>query len=608
MTTTVKCGLEIHQRLDTHKLFCNCYADANKQITEKDVHITRKLRSITGELGTTDVAALFEASNDKSYEYTCGEKTSCLVESDDEPPRLVNEEALQIALQIAKTLNAKIVNEVHVMRKSIIDGSTVSGFQRTALIALNGKIVIDGKKIGIGTISLEEESCRIIERQEAKRAAYGVDRLGIPLVEITTDPDIESPELAKKVALELGEILRNTGKVQRGLGTIRQDVNISIPEGQRIEIKGCQDLEAIDDIVKNEISRQHALLDLREKLNSRKARIDGKIIDVSKIFQNTSSKLIANGIAGGAKVLAIKLDGFCGAFATEILPGFTFGKEVNDHAKLAGVKGILHTDENLEKVGITLEERKNLEDLLNAGGENAFVICVDNESTSRRALQSVIERCKQALQGVPAETRKTDDKNTRFMRPLAGAGRLYPETDLPPRIITTEELATLPKVESPADKVKRYETLGLNEELARRMASHPKYKLFEEITSKTKCDASTAAVTILETLTALRREGVKVDDITDDKLVSSLEEYGESTIAKPGIAALLKILSTDADIPVSKAISQSNLQRIEGESLKKIVVELKGNIAEIMKKYKVNIEPSQLNKIMADLKQNGKIQ
>ncbi|MFH0713990.1 MAG: Glu-tRNA(Gln) amidotransferase subunit GatE [Candidatus Micrarchaeota archaeon] len=602
----LKCGLEIHQRLDTKKLFCNCYSDQNKLASEKTIKITRKLRPTIGELGKIDVAATFEGS-EKTYEYTCGEKSSCLVESDEEPPHTMNEEALQIVLQVAKALNAKIVNEVHVMRKNIIDGSTVSGFQRTALIAVNGKITVDGKRIGIASIGLEEESSRIIERSDTKHAEYALDRLGIPLIEIATDPDIDSPEMAKKVALELGEILRNTGKVQRGLGTIRQDVNISIEGGERIEIKGFQDLAVIEDLIKNEIQRQTALIEIKNQLVQRKAKIEDKMFDVTKVFQNTQSKIILNAVAGGAKVIALKLAGFATLLSMQIQPGFSFGKELEDQARLTGARGIFHSDENLEKWGISEEEKKTTRELLNCNASDAFAICIDNEVTAKKALENVFQRAKKALAGVPRETRKPEDKITRFTRPLAGSARMYPETDALPRHITAIELQTMKDIETPAEKVNRYMATGLNEELSKRMASHPKFQLFEEITRSTKCDVNTAAVTILETITALRREGVAMDNMPDDKIKQTLEEYGEGTIAKPAISLVLKLIANNPEKRVNHLIYENKLQRIEGEALRKIVVEHQGNIAAIMQKFKANIEPSQLNQLLKTLssRQNG---
>ncbi len=603
----MKCGLEIHQRLDTKKLFCECYADPNKAVSEKEYMVTRRLIALSGETGTTDQAALFEAASEKTFEYTCGEKTSCLVDIDEEPPHLMNENALTIALQLAKVLKAKIANELHVMRKTIIDGSAVSGFQRTVLIGMDGEVKVGGKKIGIETVCLEEESARIIDRTNGKRVSYGLDRQGIPLIEIATAPDIDSPQMAKKVALEIGEILRNTGLVQRGIGTIRQDLNVSIEGGERIEIKGCQDLDAIEKIIENEANRQKALLEIREELEHRKAKPNGKIVDITPVFKNTESKIISNGIAGGVKVFAVKLSGFKNLLCKEIMPGFSFGKELEDRARQMGAKEIMHSDEELEKTGISLQERKTIEELLNLTGEDAFILCLDGEATARKSLQAAVQRANQAIIGIQKETRRADGLLTRFMRPLGGAARMYPETDSPLKNIIPRQIEELSGIEAPSEKKKRYKEIGLNEELAKRMAAHPKFQLFEKSITTTKCDAGTAAVTLLETLTALRREGVKVDDVSDEALLDILAKYGEGTIAKTAIPQVIRKAAEHREKSIAKIIFENNLQKIENDALRKIALEHGGNIAEIMKKYRANIDAVQLKELILHLQQIGKL-
>ncbi len=269
----LKAGLEIHQQLNTHKLFCNCSSLLRDDTP--DIVITRKLTAVAGEMGEIDIAALHEREKSLTFNYEIYNDTTCLVELDEEPPHPVNEEALKIALEVALLLNAKPVEEIQVMRKTVIDGSNTSGFQRTALIARNGFIQTKSGRVNIPTICLEEDSAKII-KQEKDSITYRLDRLGIPLVEIATSPDIHSPEQAKEVAEYLGMVLRSTGKVKRGLGTIRQDVNVSIEKGARIEIKGVQDLRSIPKVIEKEAERQFLLLKKNEKLHNevRKANPD----------------------------------------------------------------------------------------------------------------------------------------------------------------------------------------------------------------------------------------------------------------------------------------------------------------------------------------------
>ncbi|RLF32545.1 MAG: Glu-tRNA(Gln) amidotransferase GatDE subunit E, partial [Thermoplasmata archaeon] len=242
-----KAGLEIHQQLDTHKLFCNCQSVITDSV---DYSFKRFLRPTQSELGDVDKAALAEAKKNRFFHYSASEKSTCLVEADEEPPHNVNPDAVDICLTIAVLTNAKVVDEIHFMRKIVIDGSNTSGFQRTALIAMNGQI----EDVGIQTIALEEDAARKIDEKD-KTVNYGLDRLGIPLVEIATDPDIKNPMHAREVAERIGMLLQATGRVKRGLGTIRQDLNISIKDGARVEIKGIQSLSSISRVSEKEVYR-----------------------------------------------------------------------------------------------------------------------------------------------------------------------------------------------------------------------------------------------------------------------------------------------------------------------------------------------------------------
>ena len=252
-STGLKCGLEIHQQLDTRKLFCNCPSLLRRD--GPDFTIKRRLHVVPGESGEVDIAAVHEASLEKEFTYESYD-TTCLVEYDESPPYIINSGALKIALQIALLLNCKILPVSQIMRKTVIDGSNTSGFQRTALVARDGFVETSHGKIGIATLCLEEDSARIIDKE---KNVFRLDRLGIPLVEIATAAEIKTPQQAKETALKLGEILR-TLPVKRGLGTIRQDVNLSVKGGKRIELKGFQDIRNIERAIEIEVKRQHELI------------------------------------------------------------------------------------------------------------------------------------------------------------------------------------------------------------------------------------------------------------------------------------------------------------------------------------------------------------
>src|SRR3989338_10912833 len=260
-----KCGLEIHQQLPDKKLFCNCPCIITDE--KPDYTIKRKLKAIAGETGQIDVAALHEQTKQKYFVYHCYKNNTCLVEIDEEPPHCINQEALSTTLLVAKMLHATIIDTIIFMRKTVVDGSNVSGFQRTALIATDGYIETSEGKITIPTSCLEEEAAKAVERTKEYNV-YNLSRLGIPLIEIATNPDIKTPAGAKEAAEKIGMILRSTNKVKRGLGSIRQDVNLSVKNGARVEIKGFQDIKSIPTVIDFEIKRQLEILGMGEKIKS----------------------------------------------------------------------------------------------------------------------------------------------------------------------------------------------------------------------------------------------------------------------------------------------------------------------------------------------------
>ncbi|MEE9197473.1 MAG: Glu-tRNA(Gln) amidotransferase subunit GatE, partial [bacterium] len=341
----IKVGLEIHQQLATRKLFCACEARLVDEVREEFV---RYLRPTQSELGEVDPAALEEASKGRAFRYQSTE-TSCLVDADEEPPHRANREALEIALLSALALEAQPVDEVQFMRKTVIDGSNTTGFQRSALVAQNGTLEVDGKSIGIPTICLEEDAARLIHRGKDE-AVYRLDRLGIPLVEIATSPDIDSPEMARDVALRIGRLLRATRRVMRGLGTVREDVNVSVKGGARVEIKGVQELGMIAAYVEGEVQRQSALLEARETLRGQGVdRIEDEIVDLRDVVADTKSHVLRKGLARGQRVLGLRLPGFAG-----LLKG-RLGPEFAAHVAVVGAQGVLHSDE-LPGYEVTEEE------------------------------------------------------------------------------------------------------------------------------------------------------------------------------------------------------------------------------------------------------------
>lgn len=526
----MKIGFEIHQQLSTNKLFCSCPSE----LTEKkaDTKVIRKLRPTQSELGEIDRAALKEFLKGRYYEYEVHNTNVCLVELDEEPPHLPNEEAIDIAIEISLLLNAKIVDEIHFMRKIVIDGSNTSGFQRTAIIAMNGYIETENGKVRIPTICLEEEAARKIG-EENRKVIYRLDRLGIPLVEISTAPDISSPSQAREVALKIGEILRSTGKVRRGIGTIRQDINISVEGGARVEIKGVQDLNLIPKIVEREIKRQKKLIEVKKELKNRNIDVDPIIEDVSDIFINTKSNIIRK----VGKVYALRLRGFRGLLKDKL------GPELAQYASVvSGVRGIIHIDE-LPGYGITRKEVEKINKRLRLREQDAFVLVVSTHEVAYKALNAVLERALMAFNGVPEETRMAlKDGSTKYMRPLPGAARMYPETDIPPLEITKDRIERIRRrlPELIDEKIERYiKQYSLSRELASQIAKSEYASFFEKIAEKTKVSPSIIAYTLTSTLKEIRREGYDTSKISkgDIEEVFMLVEKGK--IAKEIIPDIL---------------------------------------------------------------------
>ncbi|MFB6070741.1 MAG: Glu-tRNA(Gln) amidotransferase subunit GatE [Halanaeroarchaeum sp.] len=559
-------GLEIHQQLDTAtKLFCACPTRLrDPEAAERS--FTRYLHPTPSELGEIDEAALEESVVDREFTYLAYD-TTCLVEEDDEPPHRLDEEALSVALEIAQLMDMTVVDQAHVMRKVVIDGSNTSGFQRTALVANEGRIETGDGPVGIEDLMLEEESAKRIEETDAG-VTFGLDRLGIPLVEIGTKPDIETPTQAREAAERIGMILRSTGQVKRGLGSIRQDVNVSIEEGARVELKGVQSLDDIDDLVRTEVERQIALLDVADALADRDASVGDPQV-VTDVFAETDSGVIRGALDDGGEVWAVPLYGFDGLVGRELVPDRRLGTEFSDHAKRHGAGGIFHTDE-LPAYGVTDDEVAALEEAVGAGAADAVAIVADDPSIAEQAIEVVGERAAVAIEGVPEETRgANDDATSEYLRPLPGAARMYPETDVPPVApdptdVETPELLT--------EKVERYRTdLGLDEGLANQVATGSRWDLFEEAVDE-GVDPTLAAQTVESTVTELRRDDVPVESLTDAHFEQIFGLLAAGDLAREGVPDLLSALAADPSMTAEEAAEAEGLGSVDREAVRESVV------------------------------------
>lgn len=574
--TGLKVGIEIHQQLNTSaKLFCNCKPELFKE--EPETTFLRRLRPTQSELGQTDPAAFFEFQKGVKILYEANNATSCLVEMDEEPPHQLNREAIDTVLAAALMMKCKPVDEVHVMRKTVIDGSNTTGFQRTCVIALDGEIRVGEKTVPIQHASLEEDAARKTA-EEGNTIHYRIDRLGIPLIEVATAPVIKSPKEAEEVSLAIGNILRATGRVIRGLGTIRQDINVSIPNGALIEIKGVQELELISLAVEYEVKRQLNLIKISEEL--RKEGLNQKnlkedFVDVTDIFKQTTCKVIRKSLDKNQRVVAVKLPKFKGFLKGELAHNFRLGTELADRARFWGrVGGIFHTDE-MPAYGVTADEIEQLESKLETEEKDAVVFVADTPENVRDALRAVVERAREALEGVPEETRASNqDGTTRFMRPRPGAARMYPETDIPPVQVTEEHVewvsSHLPEL--PEQKLHRLaKEYRLNEKLAKQILDSEYGELFEVIARESKVSATTVAAFMTETMKALKRDGVPVERIPEAHIRDVFKCVGSGQVTKEAVSEIVTWLAQHEGSTVQEATRSIGLKMLSKEELEKTI-------------------------------------
>ena len=430
------CGLEIHQQLNTGKLFCNCPCElvSNETLNKQ---IQRRLRFSIGESGEVDKAAISEFKKGKHNIYKFNNKIACLVDLDEQPPKGPNEKALNTVLGVSKVFNLKFFDRIQFMRKLIIDGSITTGFQRTALIGVGGNFKTKDGIVKINGINLEEDSCRTIERN-SDHTVFSIDRQGIPLIEITTGPQIHTPEQALEAAKIIGDILRSFKETKRGLGTIRQDLNVSIKGAHRVEIKGAQNLELIPQIIEDEMIRQKIHLSIIEEVESRKINCenftDWEITDVTKIFEKCDSKVIKDHIKDkDSKVLAVKLFNFKGILGHEMQIGHRFASEVSDRNKkhFPQVKGLFHSDE-LPKYGIEEKQVNEIRKKLNLKENDSFILIANKKDIAEKSIENILLIVQELLEEAPEHVRQVDPKGTltNFLRPMPGSARMYPETDI----------------------------------------------------------------------------------------------------------------------------------------------------------------------------------
>ena len=573
----LKVGLEIHQQLDTKKkLFCDCIPTEEIEFTRK---FSRRLRAAKSELGKIDPAALFESTKSKTIMYYANPNSSCLVEEDEEPPHVLDSNAKNIALLIGSALESKIFSEIHVMRKTVIDGSNTTGFQRTMLVAQGGHIEVDGKKVGVQSICLEEDAGKLI-KDEGNHRFFSLDRLGVPLVEIALDPVEGDPRFVKDIALTLGRLLRVTKRVMRGIGTIRQDVNISIDGGSVIEVKGVQQLDQLEKIIEFEAKRQHGLKLISEKINqTRFTEISKKedVFDITGIMQKCNSKIIRKSIKKQDKIFGIRVKKLKGLFGLETYSDIRLGKEVGQLVRFFGIGGVFHSDE-LPNYGIEDEDIKRVTEKLDIQNDDAFLIIAGENISVGFAIDAIINRITLAKNGPPAETRAaTQNGDTIFLRPRPGASRMYPETDIPTVKVTDKELTEIRSKIPRSWKESIRELEGkyqINSQLAEQIFDSEYFEIFEKICSEKQNSPNFVVSVLCSTITNLERKGLDSNLLNNEQIIKTFALLGQEKINKESIEIIFEQIMSKKANDVLQALENASITQLTEDELEKILEEI----------------------------------
>ncbi len=546
-------GLEVHQQLLTEqKLFCHCPAGHYSDTYHAE--ILRHMRPTLSELGEYDGTALMEFKTRKNIIYRINRKTVCTYEMDDTPPFHVNDQALDIAFEIAMLYNANTVDEVHIARKQYLDGSIPTGFQRTAITSVGGKIPYKDRFINIIQMSIEEDSCREAS-DVGHRRVYLADRLGMPLIETVTYPEMKTPQEVAEVNDILRRIVRSTGKVRTGVGAAREDVNVSVRGGTRIEIKGVPSIKRIPQLTYNEAMRQWNLLKLRDELANRgitKDTFSAKIDDVTSILRKTSFQPIFTAVAEGKLVKCVTLRKFKDLLNWQTQTDTYFSKEISDRVRviacLTTLPNIVHSDSH--EFTLSSAEGQKIRKAVAANPDDTLVLVWGDEQDSDCGAKEIIIRAKEATIGIPSETRQALRDNTNgFERILPGPERMYPDTDLPPIRITPERLAKIKAGLPDLYWVREafYQTLNMPVDVIQPLAVSKYAPLFDELIKEHKIDPKLASIVLIHFMKKLRRRRVDTANIRANCIKEIFLAYKAGKLVKDAIFEVLEATAINGE-------------------------------------------------------------
>ncbi|MBU4484500.1 Glu-tRNA(Gln) amidotransferase subunit GatE [bacterium] len=560
-----KCGVEIHQQLLTKKkLFCRC--SAGLYSNEYHAEVLRHMRPTLSEMGKYDGCALMEYKTRKEIIYRLNKESVCTYEMDDTPPFLINQDALDIALEIALFLNCSIVDEVHIARKQYLDGSIPTGFQRSGVVGIGGSIKYKGRKIDIRQVSVEEDSCREVS-DEGHTITFKTDRLGMPLIEVVTEAQMHTPEDVAGVIRQIGRLMRLTGKVRRGIGSVRQDVNVSIEGGKRVEIKGVSRYQMTPSLVYNEALRQKGLLEISNELKRRGITQDNlqvSFYDLNDLLISAKSQKLRDALDHDLFVKGVVAKKFNGILNYPTQPGKTFAHEISERVRVVAcidsLPNIYHTDSIADdQSDIDLIKRG-----LCLGKDDLCVLVWGNLKDVETAVQEIHDRFIEALDGVPNETRQPFTTGlTNFERILPGADRMYPDTDHPPIKITEERIKGLKSglPETIWDLEERMTKWGMPDDAIDCLAISKWMPLIEKLAKEVKnIDMKTVGIVLSNNLKALKRKKIEVDNIGEKHLQEFFELYSKGEFKREIFNDILISMSHNPDTTVKNILTDLNIK------------------------------------------------
>lgn len=589
-----KSGLEIHQQLFTNKkLFCRCPAGIYSE--KYDAEILRHMRPTLSELGVYDGTALMEFKTKKEIIYRINRNTVCTYEMDDTPPFLINEDSLDIALGIGMLYNCKLVDELHIARKQYLDGSIPTGFQRTAIYAVDGWIPYKNKKVKIVQMSIEEDSCREVADYSHNRI-YLTDRLGMPLIETVTGPDMRTPQEVAEVGWICAKLVRSTHKVRRGIGAARQDVNVSVEGGTRVEIKGVPKITMIPLLTHNEAMRQWNLLRLKEELKKRGITPEtfrARDYDITSLIKKPHYVPLKNAVESKLKISCVVLKGFNELLRWQTQPDTYFSKEISDRVRviacLTTIPNLIHSDSKTDT--LSSSDWQKVKKHVEGTDNDTLVIVWANDEDIQTAVNEIIIRAKEATIGIPSETRQAlSDGTNGFERILPGADRMYPDTDLPPKQIEADRINKI-KSWLPEQFWKRqswYKELNIPPDTIDELSISKYAELFKKAVNEWKINPVTAAVVLIQYPKRLKKSYLNTQSIDENIMSTILKAYADGKLTADFILNALKMsaeLGMFVEEIIPQPINDADLEReilLAEEQMQKMKFIKKENAVSIM--------------------------